>query len=174
MAALAGTKRQSAFARPRTFAFRIPAIVQTAEGWLDAGPRMLTLRIADLARRAAVDGTAAPPDQVLGDVRRGPEPADHGHDIVQIVALVGAEGAAPPGRALPLIAQHVRGSPRRSGWRAVSPLALLLLASQNGTRTPTPTAHCPFVQNRSVRGGGAEGPSSIPVFTPFVGRRSWP
>ena len=47
--------------------------LQPAEGRLDARPRVLTLRVARMPGRAAVNRTAAAPREVLRDVRRGVE-----------------------------------------------------------------------------------------------------
>ena len=61
--------------------------LQPAKGRFDARPRMLTLRVAVMTRRARVDGAAATPRHVLSDVRRGVQLAHQPDEIAHIVRL---------------------------------------------------------------------------------------
>lgn len=74
-----------------------------AEAFSDFLSVPLTYTVTWMSRRSAVDRTASATD-VPGHVRRDPEPSVAGHELAGIVELVGSEGPASGGWALPL--QH--------------------------------------------------------------------
>src|SRR5215207_3447731 len=72
--------------------------LEPREGALDAGPRMLTHRIAVVSRRARVDRAPASPGIVLRDMRRDIDLAHLVDEVGRIIGFVGPHGAMPPRR----------------------------------------------------------------------------
>src|SRR5207237_5643827 len=76
--------------------------LEPREGALDAGPRMLTHRIAGVSRRAGVDRAPAASGLVLRDVWRHVDLANLVDEVGGVIGLVGPHRTVPLRRIPPI------------------------------------------------------------------------